>query len=112
MERYSVAAVGASGYAGGELLRLLAAHPALEVRTVTAHSQAGEHLRRVHPHLARYGNMVLQDTTPEALAGHDVVIFALPHGASGALAAAMGDDTLLVDCGADHRLESANDWND
>lgn len=82
------------------------------MRTVTAHSQAGERLRRVHPHLASYGNMVLQDTTPEALAGHDVVIFALPHGASGALAAAMGDDTLLVDCGADHRLESANDWND
>lgn len=109
---YSVAVAGASGYAGGELLRLLAGHPEFEVRTITAHQNAGEPLRRVHPHLASYGDAVFAPTTAEALGGHDVVFLALPHGHSGALAAELGDGPLLVDCGADHRLERADDWAD
>ncbi|TFD26763.1 N-acetyl-gamma-glutamyl-phosphate reductase [Cryobacterium cryoconiti] len=107
---FSVAVAGASGYAGGELLRLLAGHPDFEVRTVTAHSNAGQRLIDVQPHLRSLAHLTLVDTTPETLAGHDVVFLALPHGASGALTAHLPADTLVVDCGADHRLESETDW--
>jgi N-acetyl-gamma-glutamyl-phosphate reductase len=106
----SVAVAGASGYAGGELLRLLAGHPELEVRTVTAHSNAGQKLGAVQPHLRSLASLDLVDTTAENLAGHDVVFLALPHGASGALTEQLGDGALVVDCGADHRLESESDW--
>jgi N-acetyl-gamma-glutamyl-phosphate reductase len=106
----SVAVAGASGYAGGELLRLLAAHPDFEVRTVTAHSNAGQRLVDVQPHLRSLSSLVLGDTDAATLAGHDVVFLALPHGASGALTAELPADTLVVDCGADHRLESESDW--
>ncbi|TFD92617.1 N-acetyl-gamma-glutamyl-phosphate reductase [Cryobacterium lactosi] len=107
---FSVAVAGASGYAGGELLRLLAAHPDFEVRTVTAHSNAGQRLIDVQPHLRSLSHLVLADTDATTLAGHDVVFLALPHGASGALTAQLPEDTLVVDCGADHRLESEADW--
>jgi N-acetyl-gamma-glutamyl-phosphate reductase len=107
---YSVAVAGASGYAGGEMLRLLAAHPEFEVRTVTAHSNAGQKLFEVHPHLRSLRHLTLAETTPETLAGHDVVFLALPHGASGAITAALPADTLVVDCGADHRLTNEADW--
>jgi N-acetyl-gamma-glutamyl-phosphate reductase len=106
----SVAVAGASGYAGGELLRLLAAHPDLEVTTVTAHSNAGQPLIAVQPHLRSLAHLTLLDTTPENLAGHDVVFLALPHGHSGAIAAQLPEDTLVVDCGADHRLTDAAAW--
>ena len=107
---FSVAVAGASGYAGGELLRLLAAHPDFEVRTVTAHSNSGQRLVDVQPHLRSLSHLVLGDTDAATLAGHDVVFLALPHGASGALTAQLSPDTLVVDCGADHRLESEADW--
>ncbi|TFD20241.1 N-acetyl-gamma-glutamyl-phosphate reductase [Cryobacterium sp. TMT4-10] len=107
---FSVAVAGASGYAGGELLRLLAEHPEFEVRTVTAHSNAGQLLIDVQPHLRSLAHLTLVDTSPETLAGHDVVFLALPHGASGALTAHLPAETLVVDCGADHRLESESDW--
>lgn len=107
---YSVAIAGASGYAGGEVLRLLAGHPEFEVRTVTAHSNAGQRLIDVQPHLRSYGDLLLVDTTAENLAGHDVVFLALPHGSSGAIAAQLSDQTLVIDCGADHRLEDEEDW--
>lgn len=104
----SVAVAGASGYAGGELLRLLSSHPEFEVTVVTAHTNAGQPLSAVHPHLTGYRDLVLQETTSAVLAGADVVFLALPHGASGALE--FPDDVLVVDCGADHRLTSADDW--
>src|SRR4051812_49762479 len=107
---YSVAVAGASGYAGGEVLRLLSAHPEFEVRTVTAHKNAGQPLIEVQPHLRSYADLVLQDTSAETLKGHDVVFLALPHGHSGALAAELGDSALVVDCGADHRLTDENAW--
>ena len=107
---FSVAVSGASGYAGGEVLRLLAGHPDFDVRTVTAHSNAGQRLIDVQPHLRSYGDLVLQDTTAENLAGHDIVFLALPHGTSGEIAAQLSVDTLVIDCGADHRLENAADW--
>ncbi|MET1051944.1 MAG: N-acetyl-gamma-glutamyl-phosphate reductase [Mycetocola sp.] len=107
---FSVAVAGASGYAGGELLRLLAAHPDFDIRTVTAHSNAGQPLASVQPHLRSLAHLTLVDTTPENLAGHDVVFLALPHGKSGEVTAQLDAATLVVDCGADHRLTSETDW--
>jgi N-acetyl-gamma-glutamyl-phosphate reductase len=106
----SVAVAGASGYAGGELLRLLSAHPEFEVVTVTAHQNAGQPLAAVHPHLVSLRHLVLQETTPAVLSGADVVFLALPHGASGAITAHLPDDVLVVDCGADHRLTDPDAW--
>ncbi|KAM9864005.1 N-acetyl-gamma-glutamyl-phosphate reductase [Leucobacter sp. BZR 635] len=107
---YSVAVAGASGYAGGELLRLLADHPEFEIRTVTGHSNAGKPLIASQPHLRSLAHLTLRETTPEVLDGHDVVFFALPHGASGALTAQLKNVRLAIDCGADHRLTSEADW--
>ena len=110
---HTVAVSGASGYAGGEALRLLAGHPSVTVGAITAHSNAGERLGALQPHLHALADRVLAETTADVLAGHDVVILALPHGASGALAAEIAErspDTLVIDAGADHRLESAADW--
>ena len=107
---YAAAVSGASGYAGGEVLRLLANHPQVEIGQVTAHSSAGERLGALQPHLHPLADRVITDTTAENLAGHDVVFLALPHGASGEIAAALGEDTLVIDAAADHRLESAAAW--
>ncbi|MBS1697470.1 MAG: N-acetyl-gamma-glutamyl-phosphate reductase [Actinobacteria bacterium] len=108
---YSVAVSGASGYAGGEILRLLANHPDIEIRTVTAHSNAGQKLSQHQPHLRSLAHLVLQDTTPEILAGHDIVFLALPHGQSGQYTDALGDVPLVIDAGADHRLTSSAAWD-
>lgn len=108
---YSVAVSGASGYAGGEILRILAAHPDVEIRTVTAHSNAGQPLIQHQPHLRSLAHLTLEQTTPEVLAGHDIVFLALPHGQSGQYTDALGDTPLVVDAGADHRLESVADWD-
>lgn len=107
---YSVAVSGASGYAGGEVLRLLAQHPDIEIRTVTAHSNAGQPLSAHQPHLRSLAHLTLQDTTPEVLAGHDIVVLALPHGQSGQYTDALADAPLVIDAGADHRLRSAQAW--
>ena len=107
---YSVAVAGASGYAGGELLRLLASHPDLDVTTVTAHSNAGASLLSQQPHLRSLAQLTLQPTEPRVLAGHDVVFLALPHGRSGEVTAALPESTLVIDCGADHRLTDESDW--
>jgi N-acetyl-gamma-glutamyl-phosphate reductase len=107
---YSVAVAGASGYAGGELLRLLSAHPDLEVTTVTAHQNAGQPLIATQPHLRSLAHLTLHETTPETLTGHDVVFLALPHGRSGEVTKHLPESTLVIDCGADHRLTSEEDW--
>jgi N-acetyl-gamma-glutamyl-phosphate reductase len=105
-----IAVAGASGYAGGELLRLLLGHPEIEIGALTANSSAGDPLLKHQPHLLPLADRRLQDTTAETLRGHDVVFLALPHGHSAALAEQLGDDTVVIDCGADHRLTSADDW--
>lgn len=107
---YSVAVSGASGYAGGEILRLLAQHPDIDIRTVTAHSNAGQPLIEHQPHLRSLAHLTLQDTTPEILAGHDIVFLALPHGQSAQYTDALGDVPLVIDAGADHRLRDAAAW--
>ncbi|MDG4750804.1 N-acetyl-gamma-glutamyl-phosphate reductase [Micromonospora sp. WMMD718] len=105
-----VAVAGASGYAGGELLRLLAGHPEFELITATAHSQAGQPVTAVHPHLAGL-DLVFAATEPATLADADLVFLALPHGQSAALAAALPDPVKVVDLGADHRLRDAGAWS-
>lgn len=107
---FSVAVSGASGYAGGEILRLLAAHPDVDIRTVTAHSNAGQPLIEHQPHLRSLRHLTLQDTTPETLAGHDIVFLALPHGQSGQYTEAVRDAKLVIDAGADHRLTDESAW--
>ncbi|MFJ3958751.1 N-acetyl-gamma-glutamyl-phosphate reductase [Arthrobacter sp. NPDC090010] len=106
----SVAVSGASGYAGGEVLRLLATHPEVTIGAITAHSNAGARLGSVQPQLHTLGDRILEETSVENLAGHDVVFLALPHGASAAIAAQLPDGTLVIDAGADHRLEDAAAW--
>ncbi|MFI8534540.1 N-acetyl-gamma-glutamyl-phosphate reductase [Streptomyces aquilus] len=104
------AVAGASGYAGGEVLRLLLAHPEVEIGALTGNSNAGQQLGALQPHLLPLAGRVLQETTPEVLAGHDVVFLALPHGQSAAVAEQLGPDVLVVDMGADFRLKDAADW--
>ncbi|MGH3440406.1 MAG: N-acetyl-gamma-glutamyl-phosphate reductase, partial [Sciscionella sp.] len=105
-----VAVAGASGYAGGELLRLLLAHPEVRIGTLTAGGNAGTALGEHQPHLVPLAGRVLAETDAAVLAGHDVVFLALPHGRSAELAAQLADDVLVIDCGADHRLRDAADW--
>jgi N-acetyl-gamma-glutamyl-phosphate reductase len=103
-----VAVAGGSGYAGGELLRLLAGHPDFEITAVTAHTNAGQPVHAVHPHLLGLGEF--EPTTVEALSAADLVFLALPHGESAALARALPASVKIVDLGADHRLRSADAW--
>ncbi len=99
-----VAVAGASGYAGGELLRLLSAHPDVDVVAATAHGNAGERLSDVHPGLRSLASLKLGPTTADAVGGADLVFLALPHGQSGPFAARLPDSTKVVDLGSDHRL--------
>ncbi|WP_424188381.1 N-acetyl-gamma-glutamyl-phosphate reductase [Actinokineospora sp. G85] len=105
-----IAVAGASGYAGGELLRLLLAHPEVEIGALTAGGNAGSTLGEHQPHLLPLADRVLAETTAATLAGHDVVFLALPHGRSAEIAAQLGD-TVVIDCGADHRLTDAAAWD-
>ncbi|MDT7648378.1 MAG: N-acetyl-gamma-glutamyl-phosphate reductase, partial [Pseudonocardiales bacterium] len=96
---------------GGELLRLLLAHPDVEIGALTAGGNAGSRLGEHQPHLLPLVDRTLVDTDPATLVGHDVVFLALPHGHSAALAAQLGPDTVVIDCGADHRLHDAGAWD-
>jgi N-acetyl-gamma-glutamyl-phosphate reductase len=107
---YRVAVAGASGYAGGELLRLVSAHPDLDLVAATAHAHAGQRIGHVHPNLRSLADMVLGETTPDALADADLVFLALPHGASGAFAAQLAAGQQVVDLGADHRIVDAESY--
>ena len=89
MTKRRVAVAGASGYAGGEVLRLLLAHPDVEIGAVTAGSNAGERLGALQPHLVPLADRVLEETTVEVLSGHDVVFLGLPHGQSAVIAKAL-----------------------
>ena len=105
-----VAVAGASGYAGGEVLRLLLGHPEVEVGAVTGGSNAGQPLGSLQPHLVPLADRVLEETSAETLSGHDVVFLGLPHGQSAEIAEQLPDDTVVIDCGADFRLEDPGEW--
>jgi len=104
-----VAVAGASGYAGGELLRLLAGHPEFDLVAATAHSQAGAPVGAVHPHLTGL-DLTLGATEAAGLADADLVFLALPHGQSAALAGQLPAGVKIVDLGADFRLRDAELW--
>lgn len=110
---FTVAVVGASGYAGGEVLRLLLAHPEVTIGPLTAASSAGTQLGVHHPHLLPIADRVIQETSVEAIADADVVFMGLPHGASGAIAQQLedsGSNAIVLDAGADFRLVNSADW--
>ena len=104
-----VAVAGASGYAGGELLRLIAGHPEFELVAATAHAQAGAPVAAVHPQLAGL-DVVLGETDPAVLGDADLVFLALPHGRSAAVAAELPAGVKVVDLGADFRLRDPGPW--
>jgi len=106
----TVAVAGASGYAGGELLRLIAGHPGLMLGPVAAASRAGESLAAVHPNLTDLAGTVLAETTPAILGSADLVFLALPHGESAAIVRDLPPAVMVVDLGADFRLGTAEDW--
>lgn len=107
---FSVAVVGATGYVGGELLRLLLQHPEIKIGALTAASSAGTELGKHHPHLLPLAHHEVSATDISVLTGYDVVFLALPHGASAEVAAQLGTDQLVIDCGADFRLDDSADW--
>jgi N-acetyl-gamma-glutamyl-phosphate reductase len=107
---WTVGVTGATGYAGGEVCRLLAGHPSLRLTGVHAGSSAGRRLGELQPHLLPFAAMEVQPSDAASLAGYDVVVLALPHGESAAVAAQLPDDVLVVDCGADHRLADPAAW--
>jgi N-acetyl-gamma-glutamyl-phosphate reductase len=109
MTRVSLA--GASGYAGGELLRLLSSHPDFVIGPLAAGGKAGMSVGEVHPNLGPLGSRILVETTPEALADADLVFLALPHGESAALVAQLAPDLPVIDLGADFRLSSEAAWS-
>jgi len=111
----NVAVAGATGYAGGEILRLLLGHPAyvdgrLTIGAVTAAASAGSTLGEHHPHLIPLAQRMVEPTDRGVLENHDVVFLALPHGHSAALAQQLAPETLIIDCGADFRLADADTW--
>src|ERR1700722_9323455 len=106
----SAAVAGASGYAGGELLRLLDAHPDLSVELVAAASNAGELVTSVHPHLRQFSGRVFDPNDAATLAPADVVFLALPHGQSAAIASQLPEHVLVVDLGAAFRLRDPAQW--
>ena len=105
------AVIGASGYAGGELLRLLAIHPHFQVTVVSAHSNAGEQVTTVHPQLQSYAGRSFVSTDSIDFSSLDLVFLALPHGESAALTEKIPAHVKIVDLGADFRLENAAQWD-
>ncbi|HSS67268.1 MAG TPA: N-acetyl-gamma-glutamyl-phosphate reductase [Nocardioidaceae bacterium] len=110
MHMLKVAVAGASGYAGGEILRLLLSHPEIEIGALTADTSAGSTIGSLHPHLLPLADRILEPTSAATLAGHDVVFLALPHGASTTIVEHLADIPLVLDCGADFRLVDDDAW--
>jgi len=108
-----VAVAGASGYAGGELLRLLTGHPDLEIGPLSANSSAGVPVTAIHPQLTGHPGLdgaVFSGTEPDVLAAADLLFTALPHGESAQLAERLPGNLKVIDLGADFRLADPRAW--
>ena len=108
-----VAVAGASGYAGGELLRLLVGHPDLEIGPLAAHGSTGASVTALHPQLAGHPGLrdsVFVPADPALLADADLLFTALPHGESARLAAALPAQLRIIDLAADFRLADPDAW--
>ena len=105
-----IAVVGASGYTGGELLRLIDHHPSFEAVTITAHSNAGEFITSLHPQLSQYAGKMFSTLDVKALNACDLVFLALPHGQSSAVVSELSQDLPIIDLGADYRLSDKDAW--
>lgn len=106
-----IGVIGGSGYAGGELLRLLALHPKFEVGAVSAHSNAGELITSIHPQLQSYSGFKFSSFVPSDYIDCELVFLALPHGESAKIIASLPEKIKIVDLGADFRLKSEASWN-
>ena len=105
-----IGVIGASGYAGGELLRLLSGHPEFEVCCVTAHSNAGEQITSVHPQLTSYTGQSFSSFKSSDFEQCELIFLALPHGESASVIASLSSKAKIVDLGADYRLEDGAKW--
>ena len=104
------AVLGASGYAGGELLRLLSNHPSFQVTHITANSHAGERITSLHPQLSGFGDQAFEFLDLKELAQCEIVFLALPHGESAKVISRLTQSQMVVDLGADFRLENPHSW--
>jgi N-acetyl-gamma-glutamyl-phosphate reductase len=107
---YTVSVAGASGYAGGELLRLVLGHPDLRLGPLAAGGKAGTPVTGTHPQLVQLSEARFVPTDADVLAQADLLLMALPHGESAALVSALPPNLPIVDLGADFRLEDAGAW--
>lgn len=105
-----VGVVGASGYAGGELLRLLASHPDFEPTYIAAGSSAGEQITSIHSHLSQYAGRVFETTSAAHINKAELVFLALPHGESASLVREIDESVMVIDLGADFRLKDSASW--
>jgi N-acetyl-gamma-glutamyl-phosphate reductase len=105
-----IAVVGASGYAGGELLRLLAGHPKFEVSYIAAGSNAGELITNLHPQLTNFAGRKFESTNVEMINKCQLAFIALPHGESAKLISQVDKNVKIVDLGADFRLQNPESW--
>jgi N-acetyl-gamma-glutamyl-phosphate reductase len=102
--------IGGSGYAGGELLRLLSAHPHFEAAAISAHSNAGEQITSIHPQLQSYAGRSFTSFAPADFSECELIFLALPHGESAKVIAQLPEGKKIVDLGADYRLQSEKSW--
>jgi N-acetyl-gamma-glutamyl-phosphate reductase len=105
-----IGVIGASGYAGGELLRLLAGHPNFKITYISAGSNAGELISSIHPQLANYKDVRFEATEISQINKCDLVFIALPHGESAKLIEGINESIKVVDLGADYRLSDSEKW--
>jgi len=106
----NIGVVGASGYAGGELLRLLSEHPKFDLIYISAGTNAGEQITSIHPHLLQFGNRKFEETSNAGINKCDLVFLALPHGQSSSLISEISEKVKVVDLGADFRLSNEKSW--
>jgi len=104
------ALIGASGYTGGELLRLLSQHSEFNPEVIVAHSNAGEQITSLHPHLDQYAGLKFSSLDINTVSECDLVFLAMPHGMSAQIVGQLPPNQLVVDLGADFRLGNSSSW--